>query len=162
MYRSVLGKCPLPGKRPCTAFQGATVAASIQMYGILIPGKRPCGPKSRVIFKCLWALTRDTTVANDKLADLHVIIKPQKKKNPPAVWSLWFLWWYLCTIVLYRSVLGKRPLPGRRSCTPFQGVNVAAFIQTYTIYVPGKRPCGAKCDCELRLSAHGFLPRTLR
>ena len=28
-YRSVPGKCPLPGKRPCTAFQGATVAASV-------------------------------------------------------------------------------------------------------------------------------------
>ena len=44
-YRSV------PGKRPCTTFQGATVAASIQMYGILILGKRSCGPKSRVMFK---------------------------------------------------------------------------------------------------------------
>ena len=42
----------------CTAFQGATIAASIQTYGILIPGKRPCGPKSRVIFKCPWAITR--------------------------------------------------------------------------------------------------------
>ena len=34
---SVLGKHPLLGKHPCTAFQGATVAASI----ILIPVKRP-------------------------------------------------------------------------------------------------------------------------
>ena len=50
VYRSVLGKCPLLGKRPCTAFQGATVAASIQTYGILIPGKRPFGPKSRVMY----------------------------------------------------------------------------------------------------------------
>ena len=51
-YRSVLGM------RPCTAYQGATVAASIQTYGILIPGKRPCGPKSQVMLKCPWALTR--------------------------------------------------------------------------------------------------------
>ena len=55
VYRSVPSKHPLPGKRPCTTFQGATVAASIQMYGILIPGKHPCEPKSRVM---LWALTR--------------------------------------------------------------------------------------------------------
>ena len=34
-YRSV------PGKRPCTAFQGVTIAASMQIYGILIPGKCP-------------------------------------------------------------------------------------------------------------------------
>ena len=61
-YCSVPGKRPLPGKRPCTAFQGATVAASIQVYGILIPGKRPCRPKSRVMLKRPWALTRDTTV----------------------------------------------------------------------------------------------------
>ena len=55
-YRSVLGK------RPCTAFQGATVAASIQTYRILISGKRPCGPKSRVVFKRPWVLIRDTMV----------------------------------------------------------------------------------------------------
>ena len=47
---SVPGKRPLPGKGPCTAFQGATMAASIQTYGILIPGKRPCGPKSQVTY----------------------------------------------------------------------------------------------------------------
>ena len=47
IYHSVLGKRPLPGKYPCTTFHGATVAASIQTYGILIPGKCPCGPKSR-------------------------------------------------------------------------------------------------------------------
>ena len=52
IYRSVPGKRPLPGKHPCTEFQGVTVtvAASIQTYGIYIPGKRPC------------ALTWDTTV----------------------------------------------------------------------------------------------------
>ena len=55
-YRSVPGKCPR------TTFQGATVAASIQTYGILILGKRPCRPKSLVMFKHPWALTRDTTV----------------------------------------------------------------------------------------------------
>ena len=36
MYSSVQGKRPLLGKHPCTAFQGATVAASIQTFGILI------------------------------------------------------------------------------------------------------------------------------
>ena len=40
IYRSVPGKCPLPGKRPCTTFQGVNVAASIQTYGRYIPGKR--------------------------------------------------------------------------------------------------------------------------
>ena len=50
------------GKRPCTPFQGVNVAVSIQTYGILIPGKRPCRPKLRVMFKRPWALTRDTTV----------------------------------------------------------------------------------------------------
>ena len=52
----------VPGKRLCAEFQGVTVAASIQTYGIYIPGKRPCGPKPRVMFKHPWALTRDTTV----------------------------------------------------------------------------------------------------
>ena len=62
-YRSILGKRPLPGKHPHPTFQGVNVAASIQTYGILIPGKRPCGPKSQVMFKkCPWALTRDTMV----------------------------------------------------------------------------------------------------
>ena len=40
-------------KRPCITFQGATVAASIQTYGILILGKRLWGPRSRVMFKRL-------------------------------------------------------------------------------------------------------------
>ena len=61
-YCSVPGKRPLPGERPYTKFQGVTVAASIRTYGIYIPGKCPCGPKSRVILKRPWALTRDTTV----------------------------------------------------------------------------------------------------
>ena len=61
-YRSVPAKPPLPGKHPCTIFQGATVATSIQMYGILIPGKCLCRPKSQVVFERPWALTRDTTV----------------------------------------------------------------------------------------------------
>ena len=61
-YCSVPGKHPLPGKCPCAEFQGVTVAASIQTYGIYIPGKRLCGPKSLVMFKRPWALTRDTTV----------------------------------------------------------------------------------------------------
>ena len=62
VYRSVPGKCPLPGKRPCTSFQGVNVAASIQTYGNYVPGKHPCGPKSRCMFKRPWALTRDTAV----------------------------------------------------------------------------------------------------
>ena len=50
---SVLGKRPLPGKHPCTctSFQGVNVAASIQTHGNYVPGKRPCGPKSRCMFK---------------------------------------------------------------------------------------------------------------
>ena len=59
---SVPGKHPLPGKRPCTEFQGVTVAASIQTYGIYILGKHPHRSKLRVMFKRPWALTRDTTV----------------------------------------------------------------------------------------------------
>ena len=51
-----------PGKRPCTSFQGVNVAASIQTYGNYVPGKHPCGPKSRCMFKRPWALTRDTAV----------------------------------------------------------------------------------------------------
>ena len=62
IYRSVPGKRPLPGKRPCAEFQGVTFAASIQTYGIYIPGKHPCRSKSRGMFKHPWALTRDTTV----------------------------------------------------------------------------------------------------
>ena len=61
-YCNVPSMCPLPGKCPCTAFQGVTVVASIQMYGIYILGKHPCGPKQWVTFKHPWALTRDTTV----------------------------------------------------------------------------------------------------
>ena len=62
-YRSVPGKCP------CTAFQGATIAASIQTYGILIPDKRPCRPKSRVMFKCLPRTLR--YVQMDELKQCH-------------------------------------------------------------------------------------------
>jgi hypothetical protein len=32
------------------------------MYAIYIPGKRPCRPTMRVVFKCPWALTWNTTV----------------------------------------------------------------------------------------------------
>ena len=66
-YCSVPGKHPLPGKCPCTAFQGVNVAVSIQMCGSYIPSKHPCGPKSRVMFKHPWALTRDTTAPNSGL-----------------------------------------------------------------------------------------------
>ena len=62
-YRSVPGKHLLLGKRLYyIVLQGATVAASIQAYGIFIRGKLPCGPKSRVMFKRPWVLTQDTTV----------------------------------------------------------------------------------------------------
>ena len=72
-YRRVPGKRPLPGKRPCTAFQGSTVAASIQTYRILIPGKHPCGPKSRVMLKPPWALTRDSMVHTGVLSGYKVV-----------------------------------------------------------------------------------------
>ena len=58
----VLINTALLGKRPCIAFQGVNVAASIRMYGICFLGKRPCRPKSLVMFKCQWSLTRDTVV----------------------------------------------------------------------------------------------------
>ena len=49
----------IPGKHPCTAFQGATVpASSMQTDGILILGKHPCGSKSWTTFKRPW----DTTI----------------------------------------------------------------------------------------------------
>ena len=67
IYRSVPGKRPLPNKRPCTAFQGVNVAASIQTYGKYVPGKCPCGPKSRCMFKRPWALTQDTTVVKSTI-----------------------------------------------------------------------------------------------
>ena len=57
---------------------------------------------------------------------------------------------WLCT---YRSVPGKHPLPGKHPCTPFRGVNVAASIQMYAIYMGQNR--------ELCLSTHGRLPGTL-
>ena len=59
---SVPGKRPLLGKHLYSSFQGVNVAASIQMYGNYIPGKRPCGPKSQIMFRRPWVLTRDTTV----------------------------------------------------------------------------------------------------
>ena len=62
MYRSVPGKRPLPGKCPCTLYLISRGQCSSFSYGNYIPGKRPCGPKSRCMFTCPWALTRDTTV----------------------------------------------------------------------------------------------------
>ena len=46
----------------CTEFQGVNIAASIQMYGSYISGKRPRRWKLRVMFKRPWALNWDTTV----------------------------------------------------------------------------------------------------
>ena len=60
-----LGKRPLLVKRPCTKFQGVSVAASTQIYAIYILGKCPCRPKSLVMFKHPWALTWDTMVHAD-------------------------------------------------------------------------------------------------
>ena len=74
IYRSVLGKCSLLGKYPYTTFQGVTIAVSIQMYGILIMSECPCGPKSRVIFKHPWAITRDTTVQHKLYYLCHMLI----------------------------------------------------------------------------------------
>ena len=62
-HHSFITYCSVLGKHPCTAFQGATVAASLQMYEISIPGiKCSYGPKLRVMFKRSWVLTRGTTV----------------------------------------------------------------------------------------------------
>ena len=58
-----------------------------------------------------------------------------------------------------RSVPDKHPLLGKRPCTAFQGVYVAASIQTYGDYIPGKHPWCQ--NCELCLSTHGCLPRIL-
>ena len=69
-YRSI------PGKRPCSAFQGVNVTASIQTYGNYIPGKCPCWPKSRVVFKRPWVLTCDTTVnfKKVKITSLYILL----------------------------------------------------------------------------------------
>ena len=75
-YHSVQGKRPLPGKHPCTLFQGVNVAASIQTYGIYIPSKHPCGPKSLVMFKRPWALTWDTTVSTCLLIAIGFVMTP--------------------------------------------------------------------------------------
>ena len=61
-YCSILGKRPLLGKCPCIEFQGITVTASIQTYGIYIPHKCPCGLRLRVMFKRPWTLTWDIMV----------------------------------------------------------------------------------------------------
>ena len=46
--------------------------------------------------------------------------------------------------IIFCSVPGKHSFPGKYPCTAFQGVNVAASIQKYAIYIPGKSPCGPK------------------
>ena len=40
--------------------------------------------------------------------------------------------------IYYRSIPDKRPLPRKRPCTEFHGVNVAASIQMYANYILGK------------------------
>ena len=61
---------------------------------------------------------------------------------------------------MYRSVPSKHPLPGKRPCAAFQGVYVAASIQTYGILIPGSAHAGQ--NHNLCLSTHGHLPGTLR
>ena len=57
--------CRSASKRPCTAFfklMDQCIRSSfcnLKTYGIYIPGKRPCRPKSRVMFKHPWTLTWD-------------------------------------------------------------------------------------------------------
>ena len=58
VYHRVPGKHLLLGKCPCSSFQRVNVAVSIQTCESYIWGKQPCGPKSRVMFKRPWALTR--------------------------------------------------------------------------------------------------------
>ena len=50
----------------------------------------------------------------------------------------------ITTLNTYCSVLGRRPLPGKFLCTEFQGVNIAASMRTYGIYILDKHPCGPK------------------
>ena len=40
------------------------------------------------------------------------------------------------------TVVSRRPLPGKRLCIAFHGVNIAASIQTYAIQTQGKHPYG--------------------
>ena len=86
-YRSVPGKRPLPGKRPCTEFQGVTVAAPIQTYGIYIAGKRPCGLKSQVMFKRPWVLTRDATVIQENTLLLAKLSEMRSSSYVPETLS---------------------------------------------------------------------------
>ena len=66
-YCTLITYCSIPGKRPCTAFQGVNVAASIQTYGSYILDKRPYRPKSRFMFKCPWVLAWDSTVVYHRI-----------------------------------------------------------------------------------------------
>ena len=52
--------------------------------------------------------------------------------------------------VYYHSILGKRP------CTAFQGINVAASIQMYESYIRANVCAGQ--NCKLCLTTHGRLP----
>ena len=62
------------------------------------------------------------------------------------------------------SRASARPLlaVGKRPCTSFQGVYVAAFIQTYGSQVISQVSTHAGQNHELCLSTHGYLPGTLR
>ena len=77
---------PILDKCPCTAFHGVNVAASIQTYTIYT-GKCPCGPKSRVLFKRPWTLTRDTMVCTKCMQ----LIQCVQLRN---AFSYWYIWTY--------------------------------------------------------------------
>ena len=51
---------------------------------------------------------------------------------------------YWCCALYTVVSQAKRPLPGKHPSIGFQGVTVAASMQTHGIYITGKRPCGPK------------------
>ena len=55
------------------------------------------------------------------------------------------------------TIVSRRPLPGKRLCIAFHGVNIAASIQMCAIHTPGKRPYGQESQ-----GAHGHLPGILQ
>ena len=87
-YCSVPGKCPLPGKHPCTcsSFQGVNVAASMQTYGSYIYMVSAHAGQNREL--CLSAhgcLPRDTIVIG--LASCSASLAPLHRSN----------WYMICT-----------------------------------------------------------------
>ena len=60
---------------------------------------------------------------------------------------------------IYCSIPGKRPLLGKRPCTEFQGVNVAASIQMYGNYILGKCPCGLPYEITFHTRSFSIMVR---